>query len=103
MVHHRRGLRRLLRDDALADAIETDFERAEISDKRMAMLRYATKLTRTPAEVTEADVIELRGHGFSDTDILHIAEVTAYFAYANRIADGLGVPLEDWIPEDQGD
>lgn len=64
------------------------------------MLRYAVKLTESPASVTRSDVERLRDAGFSDTDILHIAEVTGYFAYANRIADGLGIPLEDWIPED---
>jgi uncharacterized peroxidase-related enzyme len=99
VVHHRRGLRRLLRDDDLADAIERDFETAGISDRRKAMLRYAVKLTRTPAEIASGDVAKLRDAGFDDTDILHIAEVTAYYAYANRIADGLGIPLEDWIPE----
>jgi uncharacterized protein YciW len=45
-------------------------------------------------------VSRLRAVGFSDTDILHIAEVVGYFAYANRVADGLGIPLEDWIPDD---
>ncbi|MGD2043488.1 MAG: peroxidase-related enzyme [Acidimicrobiia bacterium] len=99
MVHHRRGLRRLLRDDELAEAIEADFETAGISEQRKAMLRYALKLTLTPAEMVEGDVAKLRDEGFTDTDILHIAEVTAYYAYANRIADGLGIPLEDWIPE----
>lgn len=64
------------------------------------MLRYAEKLTREPSAVTESDVVSLRREGFTDTDILHIAEVVAYFAYANRIADGLGIPLEDWITED---
>jgi uncharacterized peroxidase-related enzyme len=64
------------------------------------MLRYAEKLTRQPGTVTESDVSRLRAVGFSDTDILHIAEVVGYFAYANRIADGLGIPLEDWISDD---
>jgi len=63
------------------------------------MLRYAVKLTESPAEVGESDIARLRGAGFNDTDILHIAEVTAYYAYANRIADGLGIPLEDWIAD----
>lgn len=99
MVHHRRGLRRLLRDDALAGDIESDFEAADISEKRKAMLRYAVKLTVAPAAVSADDVETLRAAGFSDIDVLHIAEVVAYFAYANRIADGLGIPLEDWIPE----
>lgn len=99
MTHHRRGLRRLLRDDHLTDAIESDFEAADISEKRKRMLRYSVKLTLAPASVIEDDVIGLREAGFSDLDILHIAEVVGYFAYANRIADGLGIPLEDWIPE----
>jgi uncharacterized protein YciW len=56
------------------------------------------KLTRTPGTTTKEDVEQLRRAGFSDEDILQIAEVTAYYAYVNRIADGLGVELESWIP-----
>jgi uncharacterized peroxidase-related enzyme len=60
------------------------------------MLDYAEKLTRTPAAVRREDVEALRQVGFSDADVLHIAEVTAYYAFVNRIADGLGVELEPW-------
>lgn len=58
------------------------------------MLAYALKLTRTPKAMTAADVQSLKTAGFTDTDILHIAETTAYYAYVNRIADGLGVEVE---------
>jgi uncharacterized peroxidase-related enzyme len=98
-IHHRRGLRRLLKDDELVQRIEADYESAGLSAKRLAMLRYAVKLTREPAMIVAEDVESLRGVGFTDLDILHIAEVVAYYAYANRIANGLGVPLEDWITE----
>lgn len=64
------------------------------------MLTYAVKLTVSPGDMRESDVSELREAGFSDRDILDIAEVTSYYAYVNRIADGLGVPTEFWIPED---
>lgn len=60
------------------------------------MLDYAYKLTLTPWEMVEADVLTLRDHGFSDRAILDINQITAYYAYVNRIADGLGVPLEDF-------
>jgi uncharacterized peroxidase-related enzyme len=100
VTHHRRGLRRLLRDDDLATRIEDDFEKAGLSGKRLAMLRYSVKLTREPAEVTESDIQGLRDVGFTDTDILHMVEVVSYYAYANRIADGLGLPLEDWIDDE---
>ena len=42
----------------------------------------------------QGDVEDLRTAGFDDAGILAIAEVTAYYAYVNRIADGLGVRLE---------
>jgi len=64
------------------------------------MLTYAVKLTRTPGEVVEGDVEALRSVGFSDRDVLDICEVIAYYAYANRIADGLGIDIEHWYPED---
>ena len=100
MVHHRRGLRRLLRDDELADRIERDPERAGLDPRRTEMLRYAAKLTETPSDVTRHDVEALREVGFADADILAIAEVTAYYAYVNRIADGLGVEVEPWVEAD---
>ena len=63
------------------------------------MLAYATKLTHTPSQMRSGDVDQLRAVEFTDRDVLDIAEVTAYYAYANRIADGLGVPSETWIDD----
>lgn len=99
-MHHRRGLRRLLKDDDLARSIELDWQQANLSPQRSAMLAYSVKLTRTPGVMTSADLSPLREAGFSDRDILDITEVVSYYAYVNRIADGLGVQLESWIPED---
>ena len=59
-----------------------------------AMLEYSEKLTLRPWDMEEKDVIRLRDVGFSDAAILDINQVTAYFAYANRLVDGLGVELE---------
>lgn len=63
------------------------------------MLSFAVKLTRTPSAMDDADVEALRLAGFSDRDILDIVEVVGYYAYANRIADGLGIGTESWIPD----
>ena len=59
-----------------------------------ALLAYAVKLTLSPAGVTRADIDLLRSEGFDDRAIHDACQVVAYFAYVNRVADGLGVELE---------
>ena len=68
---------------------------ADISKKEKAMLCYAEKLTVRPSEITEKDLNNLKEYDFSDRDILDINQVVSYFNYVNRIADGLGVELEE--------
>lgn len=99
MTHHRRGLRRLLNDDALLARIEEDWRSAPLDERRQAILGYAEKLTRTPAEIARADVDRLRAVGLADEDVLGLCECVAYYAYANRIADGLGVQVESWFAD----
>ena len=67
------------------------------------MLDYAAKLTLAPWQMTEKDVIALRELGFSDRAVLDIAQVAAYYAYVNRIADGLGVSLEAYWADGKED
>lgn len=64
------------------------------------MLDYAIKLTLEPWNMIEDDVIVLREQGFSDSAILDINQVTGYYAYVNRLADGLGVALETYREDD---
>ncbi len=60
------------------------------------MLDYSVKLTREPWAMVEADVEGLRAAGWSDAAILDINQVTGYYAFVNRLAEGLGVELEDF-------
>lgn len=83
--------------------MQNDYTQAALSSADRAMLDYAVKLTRTPAEVTEADIAALRSVGFDDRAILDIAQITAYYAYANRLIDGLGVSLENYWDEGKED
>jgi uncharacterized peroxidase-related enzyme len=86
----------LVKDDDLVAVLRTDYRQATLSPSIRAMLDYTHKLTLTPWDMVESDVRTLRGHGFSDRAILDINQITAYYAYVNRVADGLGVPLEDF-------
>ncbi len=81
-------------DEALVAQLSEEWRQAAIDDADRAMLTYTEKLTLRPWEMVEADVIALRDAGFSDAEILDINQVTGYYAYVNRLADGLGVALE---------
>jgi uncharacterized peroxidase-related enzyme len=81
--------------EVLVAALAEDPARAPLSDADRAMLAYAAKLTRSPAEMCSEDAAALRAAGFDDRAIHDICAITAYFAFVNRIADGLGVELEE--------
>jgi alkylhydroperoxidase family enzyme len=51
-------------------------------------------LTLTPREIRREHLDPLRKAGLDDRGILEAVEVTAYFNFVNRLADGLGVSLE---------
>ena len=90
---HSAALRKLTKDPALADGIAADHRAAAIPERMKAALDYAVKLTCAPASMTEADVVALRDAGWSDEDVLDVAEVTGLFNMSNRMASGLG-----WAP-----
>jgi uncharacterized peroxidase-related enzyme len=89
-----------VKDEELVEALQTDYRQAKLSSADRAMLDYAYKLTLTPWKMVDADVQILRDHGFTDRAIHDINQITAYYAYVNRVADGLGVSLEEFWQED---
>ena len=96
--HHFAGLKRLLRDDARADAIRAALEAGAperaFAGRELALLGYASRLTTDPASLRRAHIQALRHAGLDDGEILEANQVIAYFAYANRTVLGLGVTTE---------
>jgi uncharacterized peroxidase-related enzyme len=80
--------------EELLDSLAAERATADLTPADRAMLDYAEKLTDAPGEIEEADVDSLREHGFDDRAIHDICAITAYYAFVNRMADGLGVELE---------
>ena len=65
---------------------------ARSGDARLdAIMDYAVKLTLTPGQVSEDDVVALREQGLQDVDILDLNNMVAYYCYTNRVANGLGL------------
>jgi alkylhydroperoxidase family enzyme len=81
------------------DPVIADYRTAPLEAPLIALLDWCVKLTRDPAGCTEADVHALRDHGWSDEEISAAGFVCSYFNFINRVADGLGVDLEDWMLE----
>jgi uncharacterized peroxidase-related enzyme len=79
----------------LVRALVRDPQRAPLAPRLRTLVDYAIKLTRSPAEITEADLRGLRSAGLSDAAIHDAACVVAYFNFVNRTALGLGVELEE--------
>jgi len=89
--HHAEALRRYEADNETlemlmnADGLET------LEPRLSNIVRHAEKLTSAPAAMTESDLGELRAVGLTDSDILDLSLIVAYFNFVNRIALGLGV------------
>jgi alkylhydroperoxidase family enzyme len=69
-------------------------DRRSFTARELAILDYADRVTVAPASVTEADLVPLRDSGLDDRGIHDVCAITAYYAFVNRLADGLGVELE---------
>jgi uncharacterized peroxidase-related enzyme len=67
---------------------------ADLDARLRAILAFAHKLTLEPRAMRQEDVRALRDVGLDDRAILETVQVTAYFNFVNRLADGLGVALE---------
>lgn len=94
MEAHGEDLRAEGAPDDLVEALKKDWSVAPLPDTDRSICRYAAKLTQTPAAMNQQDIADLRRAGLDDQAIHDVCAVTAYFAYINRMADGLGVDLE---------
>lgn len=60
-------------------------------------------MTRTPWSITQDDIDRLRSVGLNDRAINDATQVISFFNYINRVADGLGVDLEEGMPAPPND
>ena len=76
-------------------AVQSDFRRAGLSDRDVAMLEYAEQVTNDASRITQQDVDQLRGHGFSDEQIADIALCAAFRSFISRFFDAVGATPDD--------
>lgn len=98
LAHHFTNVRRLLKDEARADAIYAALQARRPEDvfdgKERALLVYTARLTAEVGTMEKADIDALHDAGCNDGEILEVNQVCAYFNYSNRLLNGLGVTTE---------
>jgi uncharacterized peroxidase-related enzyme len=98
-VHHGAALIRESGEPAFAEAVASN-DLSRLPERMRVLCAYALKLTVRPWEMRQEDLGPLRTLGMSDRDIVDANQVVAYFNYVNRVADGLGVELEPYWPDE---
>ncbi len=86
LVAHGAAVRELSGDPVLGEMMVMNYKVADLDARQRAMLDFAAKMTKSSADMEEADRQGLRDVGFSDRDIWDIANVAGFFNMTNRVA-----------------
>ena len=87
VIAHGAILRIRAKNPLIADQIAVNYRKADITPRQRAMLDFAMKVSSEAHTISEADFVEIAGHGFSEEDIWDIAAISAFFALSNRMAN----------------
>jgi uncharacterized peroxidase-related enzyme len=95
VVAHGAILRIRAKNPLIADQVATNYRKADITSRQLAMLDFAVKVSRHAEDIGEVDFEALRAHGFSDEDIWDIGAISAFFALSNRMANLINMRPND--------
>ncbi len=91
LVSHGAALREALGDAIQGDRLTLDYKRANVSQKMLAVLDYAVKLTVTPRECSPADIEYLKSFGLTTEEVWDVIEIAAMYNFTNRMAHATGM------------
>src|SRR5213078_30901 len=69
VIAHGAILRIRAKNPVIADQIAVNYRKADITPRQRVMLDFAMKVSQQANTVSEADLAEVAGHGFSDDDV----------------------------------
>lgn len=90
-MSHAAALRLRTKDPVFVDKLLANYRHVDLEPRDRAMLDFVVKITRASEGCQPSDLARLREFGYSDEDILHIAELTAIFNYNGRLANAMGL------------
>ena len=74
-------------DDLLEHLSDSD-QRADLSGREKAAVRFAERMTLDPQAISDAEFAELRAH-FDEGEVVELAAAIGLFNYFNRFNDAL--------------
>jgi uncharacterized peroxidase-related enzyme len=86
LTAHGQAVRQYSGDPILGEKMVMNYRAAELSDRHIAMLDFAAKLTQDSSTIVEEDRQKLRDAGFDEKEIWDIANVAAFYNMTNRVA-----------------
>ena len=86
LTAHGQAVRQYSGDPILGEQMVMNYRAAELSDRHIAMLDFAAKLTQDSSTIVEEDRQQLRDAGFDEKEIWDIANVAAFYNMTNRMA-----------------
>jgi uncharacterized peroxidase-related enzyme len=95
IVAHGAILRIYAKNPLVADQVASNYRKADITPRQMAMLAFALKVALHSSELVDEDYAAMRAHGFSDEDLWDVGAIAAFFAMSNRIANLISMRPND--------
>jgi uncharacterized peroxidase-related enzyme len=81
------------------EAFARDFRQADLSPAEKAMVAFAKKIALRAHAVMQEDVDELRGHGFSDEEIVDIVSATTARCFMSKFLDAVGAAPDHYYAD----
>ena len=95
VVAHGAILRIRAKNPLVSDQVATNYRKADITPKQVAMLDFAMKVSRQAERLEEADFQKMRAAGWTEEDTWDTGAVAALFALSNRMANLTGMRPND--------
>lgn len=95
VVAHGAILRIRMKNPLIADQVAVNPMKADLSERELAIVEFAMLVSQDSASVTDADLDDMRGLGFTDDEIWDIGAIASLFALSNRYANFVGIRPND--------
>lgn len=95
VVAHGAILRIRAKNPLIADQVAINPAKADLTVRERHIVDFALRVANDSANVSDADLVEMRAKGFTDDEIWDIGAITALFALSNRYANFAGIRPND--------